>query len=437
MISHYQSYTRPVSRYGRTPPISRLPLALLVAAFLPFVMPVEAETDPAELLQATYGNESLIRRLGDLLMTFQQAGLEWEEDALFEQLATTLVQRLDPQGGLDNEAAISARQRRRSGWVYAPGLRLATTNDTVVIADVHPDKPAAEAGLQPGVVVRQVDTHDAGKRGLFQLEQALRSDEAKPLNLVLGDEVDGVRTQRVDRVAIQLPAVDRAEALPFDLGYIRINRLRAETGAEVADQIHAWQEKDFYGLLLDLRDADGYDWDSIETIATLFAEEGALLYTVRDGAGQDIRTAKADAPPVNALPLMVLVDEDTRGGAEVLAAILRDSVRGAMLFGRPTAGDFLLQETLVLPDDTRIRLATRELITGNGSIYTGGTGLTPAVHTATVDPQEHKPVRSGRTELLDEEIAQEHLFYRIRGDATLRRAVDVLLGLKALGIELR
>ena len=135
------------------------------------------------------------------------------------------------------------------------------------------------------------------------------------------------------------------------------------------------------------------------------------------------------------MPVMVLIDGNTGGAAEVLAAVLSDSVRGAMLFGRPTRGDFLVRETITLPDEMMIYLTTRRLETGDGTVYTGAKGVYPDVVVDRETTEATQPRRSMRTEVVDEEIEQEKLYHQIRGDASLRRAVDVLLGLKALGIR--
>lgn len=410
-------------------------LGLMMAAGLALwtVCPAFAEMEPADDSVAVPG---ITQRLDDLIHTLRAAGFDWDDAGVFEQLVDTFVRTLDAHGGLDTPDAAQRRQRRREGWVYGPGIQLAVTNGNVVVASIRSDVPT-DHPLQVGDKVLEVDTHQAEKRGLFALTQVLRNTSPEPLTLVTRDDAGLTHTQQVARVAYQVPAIERAEVLPFQLGYLQINRLRADSGPAIVAQLQQWAEDGLYGVLLDLRGADGDDLDAVTAVASCFAEEGTFLYAYRDREDQDQLTARAAAALPQSFPVMVLVDETTAGAAEVLAAVLRDSVRGAMLFGRPTAGDYLVHETLTLADGLRIRLATRQLVTGNGTVYTGSTGLAPSVQTAAFDPRERESVRSGRTEVLEEEVEQQRLFYRIRGDTSLRRAVDVLLGLKALGIGMR
>ena len=138
------------------------------------------------------------------------------------------------------------------------------------------------------------------------------------------------------------------------------------------------------------------------------------------------------------MPLMVLVDEETTGAAELLAAVLAGSVQGAMIIGRETAGDPLIREPVSLPTGGYALLAKRQIRTGDGTVYDGAGGVAPdvTITDAALDETVYEPeapvLRKGKT-LSDEEKEDKALRERTRNDTYLRRATDVLLGLKALG----
>jgi len=350
-----------------------------------------------------------------------------------------LIHLVDPLGGIQTEAAEEALARRRAGLVYDIGVRLATTNDAIHIADVREDSPAHRAGLKEGDTLLKIDETPIDTLGLFRAHHLLRSTENKPLVLTIKTTEDVLSTQRLERAETELPDIEFSEALPFQLAYLQVNRLRPGTGASIAEIISRWADQERYGVLLDLRGADGDDLASVKTVAELFAQPETLLFAYRDKDDQDLHVEYAGPFGPLSLPVMVLVDAQTGGAAEVLAAVLSDSVHGAMLFGQPTRGDMLVRDTVSLPDGSRLYLATRRLMMSDGTTYVGMTGVRPDVFVARVDEDTsmYRPVRSARTEVLDEEIEQEKLYHRVRGDAALRRAVDVLLGLKALDIRPR
>lgn len=421
-------------------PIDRFPswhsitCALLVAG-AGFAVQAE-EPSPAAAEPVAHG---MAERLQALIDVLDEHGIIFDAEAGFDTVVSALISQADPLGGLKTPEAEAALEKHRAGRVYDVGIRLQFTNDHVRIKSVKPDSPAERAYIEPGYTLLKVDGTDTGKLGLFQLTRLLRSDQAEDVLLVMQADKEHIFTQRVWRAKSYLADIETSEALPFQLAYLQINRLREGTGARVVEILRAWADEGRYGILMDLRGADGEDLDSVKAIAELFAEPGALLFAFRDKDDQDLHVAHAgDGGPLTQ-PVMVLVDGKTGGAAEVLAAVLSDSVRGAMLFGQRTQGDMLVRETVTLPDGSRLYLATRRLATADGSVYMGKQGVRPDVVTARMDEDTsmYRPIRSARTEVLEEELEQEQLYHRLRGDAVLRRAADVLLGLKALNIRPR
>ena len=200
--------------------------------------------------------------------------------------------------------------------------------------------------------------------------------------------------------------------------------------------MRGWAEAGLAGGILDLRGAGGDAVGDVAAFAGLFASRGSVLFSFRDAEGNDLGSYKADGASRSELPLMVLVDETTRGAAEVFAAAAYDSLRGLLLVGRATQGDPAIRSGLALSDDLALYIATRRLVTGNGSVLDGRAGVMPhlVVQRAALTDYEPPPHPDRRIRL-DEEDADRALRDRVRGDAVLQRAVDVLLGLKALNIK--
>ena len=176
----------------------------------------------------------------------------------------------------------------------------------------------------------------------------------------------------------------------------------------------------------------------IPAVAAKFAPAGEILYSMNDRQGNEIASVKSAESPKASLPLMVLVDEETSGAAELLAAVLGGGVKGAMVIGRETAGDPLIREPKKLSTGRYALLATRQLKTPDGMVYAGVGGVRPdvAITDSALDETVYEPetpvLRKGHS-LTDEEKEDKALRDRTRNDTYLRRATDVLLGLKALG----
>ncbi len=375
--------------------------------------------------------------LGAAIEQLERQGFAIEAGTAYEAALTAVLQAMDPLATPLTEATREAVAQRRAGTVYRAPFDIGLTNESVRIVAAYPDPEPEEVPDWVGHELVRVAAQDVTALGLHQIENMLVSDGPGVVEVVTRRFNDGrmLTTQRLERVAHTLPDLKPAEKLPFDLGYLRIQRLRDGIGSRVVDQLSTWAKGGLYGLVLDLRGADGEALKEVQQIADWFAQEGTLLYALRDALDQDIELVYAQHDYYLGMPVMVLLDEETGGAAEVLAAILKDSVRGAMLFGRTSRGDFLLREPVQVDADQKWMLAASRLVTAQGTMYTGRTGVSPDVRVAADERTPARSIRSGRTVVLEEERAQVAMYNRIRGDATLRRAVDVLLGLKALDIR--
>ena len=119
------------------------------------------------------------------------------------------------------------------------------------------------------------------------------------------------------------------------------------------------------GVVLDLRFANGDDYAAVPETAKLF-------------------TTKKISSPIGG-PLVVLVNGETRGAAEVLATGLRES-GAALIIGSTTAGEVKMFQEFPLKNGERLRIATTPATPGN----------TPAVShvqpdiTVTINPDDER-----------------------------------------------
>ncbi|HMP97701.1 MAG TPA: S41 family peptidase [Kiritimatiellia bacterium] len=350
--------------------------------------------------------------------------------------ATTLavVQTLDPQARIVTEEDWIALRDQREGWWYLPGFRITMSNGFPVIQDILPGSPAEAAGLLTGDVILETGTNRITRISLPEAQNRLRAVQAGDFNL---RTVRGDATNRVTLTLVRLPqpAIETAELFPNHMGYIKVNGLYPGAGRDIVSQVRAWSETGRDGVLLDLRGAGGADTAAIVHVASLFAVGGQFLFAFRDHHHQDLEVFKAtDGKPVT-LPLMVLIDRDTRGAAEILAAVLNHVARTSLLIGETTAGDFNLREVVTLGGQP-VYLATKVVDTADGWRYNGQFGVEPSVfipedqrdthpYEPAVDPLD----RRQRLEIEDRDAA---LRRRVRGDGVLERAVDIVVGLKSL-----
>jgi hypothetical protein len=182
--------------------------------------------------------------------------------------------------------------------------------------------------------------------------------------------------------ASDAPAIARTERLEAGPLYVRVGQVSLALAPQLSAILRDTNlVANANGFVLDLRFATGTEYAAAAGVADLFAEAGAPLLDW--GNGQAKATPKA-APWE--LPVAVLVNHETRGAAEALAAAIR-SAHAGLIIGAPTAGKAAIFREVALANGQRLRLATSPVRTGDGALL-GPEGLQPDVAVRTVASQE-------------------------------------------------
>ena len=181
----------------------------------------------------------------------------------------------------------------------------------------------------------------------------------------------------------ETPLVVKSSVFDGDILYVRVGRV----GDRLAQAISAACSKPgttnkMKGVALDLRYAGGDDYAAAAAAADLFVKKEAPL--LNWGGGMVRSKEKSDAI---GLPVAVLVNRQTAGAAEALAAVLRETGAGLILGGK-TAGQAMVAQEFPLKNGDRLRIATAPIQLGDGSALSGQ-GLKPDI-AVEVSPEEER-----------------------------------------------
>ena len=157
----------------------------------------------------------------------------------------------------------------------------------------------------------------------------------------------------------------RVEVIQPDIGYIRVSDMVSETPLALDSELEKFAQAKVTGYVLDLRFADGTNFSAAAAVASRFLPAGVEVFTVKrsDGEPQAYRTSPGPLPGAAELakmPLLLLVNAQTRGSAEVLVGALRTQDRG-IIIGGPTAGLPVAWRDVSLSDGQVLRLATAKV----------------------------------------------------------------------------
>ena len=152
--------------------------------------------------------------------------------------------------------------------------------------------------------------------------------------------------------------------------YLRFNGLYRGAGQLCLETLGERVTTNTTGLILDLRMAGGADLVSVCDIAGMFSPPETVLFKERDGLGKEVAVHKTHDSVRLGLPVMVLIDSNTQGASEVLAAVMQE-LKGVILIGSPTSGDDRLREFIPLGDGRILHIATGRLDVSPAPAYRG------------------------------------------------------------------
>ena len=137
------------------------------------------------------------------------------------------------------------------------------------------------------------------------------------------------------------------------IAYLRIARMADGLAAALRAAYTPLSESNkLKGVVVDLRFAEGADYPSVMAVAELFSLKNPATLDWGKGS-QESKTGNGPVTP----PVILLVNSGTRGAAEALAALLRETGAGLIL-GNHTAGQALLTKDFPLSEGAILRVAT-------------------------------------------------------------------------------
>lgn len=241
------------------------------------------------------------------------------------------------------------------GAAYSPVEDNGKTAITVV--DIFPGSPAEKAGLKSHDTVTQVDGGP-----VLDNSGALRTagPENTPVTITVNSPGQPSRTVTLMRQQIQSDiAVDFCLVPKTHIGYIGVrNYLDIRYPSQISQAIQKMSaQTPLEGLILDNRRNGGGEGATEKEILALFTK-GELGKAVGSG-GQDSWniTNPLDIDGSQHVPMVVLVDEFSASGGEIVPGMLQNNHR-AIVVGNRTRGLTDALETIPLMDGSELFLAT-------------------------------------------------------------------------------
>lgn len=255
------------------------------------------------------------------------------------------------------------------------GISVALKEDGLItIVGTFDNSPAKKAGIQ----IRDKITKINGK----DVTNVKKLDEAMPL--LSGDLGDNIKLEILkadtnEKVEYDLKITEveikqiSSEILDGDIGYIKIDAFNNDVSKYFKEYLEKLKEQNIKGLLVDVRDNLGGDYNEVIAIADSLLPKGSLIvYTIDKSKTKESEYAKEDGLDI---PIGVLVNGESASASEVLAGALKDNKK-AWLLGNKTYGKGVVQSVMEFKDGTGLKVTTSRYYTPSG-VCIQGKGIEP------------------------------------------------------------
>lgn len=275
------------------------------------------------------------------------------------------------------------------------------TGETVVLGTVHEDSPAAQAGIQAGDIIKEINLEDVSTKGSEYISSKIKGIEGSTVKIkVLRGEEELVFD--IERRSIKMYQI-KLEILNENIGYIDFDSFTDTSYEEFKTAYESLVSQGAKSLIVDLRDNTGGYVNSALNIADMFVDEGKTLLITEDKNGNREEEYSKTGKVID-MPVVVLVNEYSASASEILTGILKD-YGVAKIVGTKTYGKGVMQSIFTGILNGALKVTTAEYFSPNGN----------KINKVGIEPDE----------VVELDISEDELLTR-ENDNQLQRAIEIL-----------
>ena len=275
------------------------------------------------------------------------------------------------------------------------GIEVSMKNGLPTVVTAMEDTPAAKAGILSGDQILRINGMSTERMDLQDAINVLRGPAGAKVSMtLLRPSTKEIKEYTLQRAEIKIQSVKGEKLLPpeltgpFRIGYIRLIQFNEPTADELSKAIDDLQKQGMQALILDLRNNPGGLLNSAVDVCGQFLPPNTKVVSTQGrvpSQQHDYSTSTVSKPRPN-FPMVLLVNEGSASGAEIVAGALKD-LRRAVVVGETTFGKGSVQNVLQLPDGSAVRFTTAKYYTPSRQVIQGN-GVTPNIRVGMTAEQE-------------------------------------------------
>jgi carboxyl-terminal processing protease len=294
---------------------------------------------------------------------------EVDAEDLVDGAILDMLDKLDPHSVYIPKRDVEITNADLRGEFEGIGIEFNIIKDTIRVVAPLIGGPSEAVGLRSGDKIIKVDGETVAGIGITirDVVNALRGPKGTEVIVSIKRKNDNnLLDFTIIRDKIPQYSIDASYMINDEIGYIKVIRFASTTYEEFREKITELTEAGMKKLILDLQGNPGGYMERAVDIADEFIPGDKLIVT-QDGRvkmyNAEFRAYRKGLLEEN--PVIVLIDEGSASGSEIVAGALQDHDR-ALIVGRRSFGKGLVQMPIPLSDGSELRLTISRYYTPSG-----------------------------------------------------------------------
>ncbi|MBD3272504.1 MAG: PDZ domain-containing protein [Elusimicrobia bacterium] len=289
--------------------------------------------------------------------------------------ASGMVSVLDPFSQFMEPRMHKEMKVETKGEFGGLGIRISIKDNWLSVITPIPGTPAYKMGILPNDRIIKIEGESTKGISLMEAVEKMRGKPNTDVTITVAREVmdenkepiTETKDYTITRAIIKIESV-RGRMLDDTIGYVRLIEFTRQTDIDLEKKLHELADEGMKNLILDLRNNPGGLLNiAVDVCDSFLAKDQLIVYTHgRDKARRMDYVAKRNND-FEQIPLIVLVNEGSASGSEIVAGALQDNKR-AIIMGSRTFGKGSVQSVISLSDGSALRLTTAHYYTPSGRI---------------------------------------------------------------------
>lgn len=349
-----------------------------------------------------------------------------------------MLSALDPHSQFMDPDTYNELKTDTEGKFGGLGIEITIKDGLLTVITPIEDTPAWKAGIKSGDRIVKINNELTRDITLTDAVKKMRGKPGEAVNItILRESEKKVLDLKIVRDIIKIKDIKEARILEDGIGYIKLVEFRENTPKDLEAALDNLKKEKMNALILDLRNNPGGLLETAFKVTEKFVPKGKLIVSTKGRRpAQNLEFISQANDGIVDLPLVVLINEGSASGSEIVAGCLQDYKR-AIIMGMKSFGKGSVQTIIPLSDGSALRLTTSKYFTPLGKEI-HGKGVIPDIMVEEgkieVVSEENKGVDKakdvfGQIENKDNKV-EENKDKDYKTDNQLMRAVDVLKAVK-------